>query len=40
MRNNKPAEKKETIWEQQYRFKQEAKTLLTKLKQDEQTRNN
>lgn len=35
----KPSEKKESIWEQQYRFKQEAKTLLIKIKQDEQNRN-
>ena len=40
MRNKKPAEKKETIWEYNYRLKLEARELLIKLKQDEQRRNN
>jgi hypothetical protein len=35
----KQSEKRETIWEYQYRLKQEAKTLLIKIKQDEQNRN-
>jgi len=38
MRNYKPTEKRETIWEQEYRLKQEAKELLIKIKEDE--RNN
>ena len=40
MRSKKPTEKRETIWEQEYRLKQKAKQLLIKIKQDEQTRNN
>ena len=39
MKKKKPTEKKESIWEQEYRLKQEAKTLLFKIKQDEQRRN-
>lgn len=35
----KQAEKRETIWEYEYRLKQEAKQLLTKIKQNEQKRN-
>ena len=31
--------KRETIFEQEYRLKQEAKTLLIKIKKDEQNRN-
>jgi len=39
MRNKKPTDKKETIWEYNYRLKREAKELLIKIKQDEQRRN-
>ena len=40
MANKKAFEKRETIWEQEYRLKQVAKQLLIKLKQDEKRRNN
>lgn len=38
MANKKATEKRETIWEQEYRLKQEAKELLINIKEDE--RNN